>query len=351
MRISRRDFLKYCSIAAGALGLTGTDLLKLENALGVNGALPVVWLNGQACTGCTVSLANSIYYTTVQDLLVSGTIAGIDLRCMETLSGYMGDQFLPALSAIPAGPLSGAFVLAVEGAIPTANHNYCEIANTITGATIASPVTIYDAVNYYGSSSNCAAILSIGTCASYGGIPGAKGGVTGAKGVADALPALASKVVNIPGCPPNPDWIVGTIATVLADPTTFLATLASNPRSIVDNIGRPKQFWKGRQCTNCYRFDSARDFTSIPGHPNRKGRFVGAKRDYNEIGDPTMATWCLRRIGCKGPKTQSDCSSRQWHSNAPGHVGVNWCVGAGAPCQGCTQKDFPDHEGPFLDIL
>jgi len=337
MQISRRAFLKYCSVAAGALGLSATDLVKLEKAFAVNGSLKVIWLNGQACTGCTVSLANSVYYMTLQDLTLYNTPAdAIDLLCNETLSGAQGDAFLPAK------PAAGSYVLAVEGAIPTKNTHYCEIAQTIQGWSGGpSPVTIYDAVTYYGA--DAAAILSIGTCASYGGIPGAKNNPTKAKGVTGlGITALTAKTVNIPGCPPNPNWIVGTIAFVL----TALADGTSVPDAVTalatatDNIRRPKLYFGGRQCTKCYRMDEA-----------ALGHFVGKTRQYDEIGDPTKASWCLRRIGCKGPKTQSDCSYRQWHSPATGEFGVNWCVGAGAPCQGCTQSDFPDRESPFLDIL
>jgi Ni,Fe-hydrogenase I small subunit len=50
MRITRRDFMKYCAISAGALGLTASDLGKIEKALSTeyaDGGTHVVWLNGQ----------------------------------------------------------------------------------------------------------------------------------------------------------------------------------------------------------------------------------------------------------------------------------------------------------------
>jgi len=335
LRISRRAFLKYCAASAAALGLTNSGLLKLEDALAKQGGLTFIWLNGQSCTGCTVSFANSVYYATIQDLLLYGaTSDSIDLLAIETLSASMGDQFLPPL------PVSD-FVLAVEGSIPTENPGYCEIANTISGSGLASPVTIYDAVTYYAGSSNCTGVLSIGTCASYGGIPAARGNMTGAKGIYDAVPsAIKSKVVNIPGCPPNPNWIVGSIAYILANGVSALATR-------LDNIRRPKLYFSCRLCRNCYRLDAASDLTSVPG---RKGLFVGGTRQYDEIGDPNKRTWCLRKIGCKGTQTQSDCSYREWHSSAYSELGVNWCVGAGAPCQGCTQSNFPDKLSPFFGI-
>jgi len=91
LRITRRDFLKYCSVAAGALGLSAGTMMKLDNVLAktvdINGtSLPVVWISGAACTGCTISLANSAFYTTVEDLLINR----IDLRYLDTLMASAG---------------------------------------------------------------------------------------------------------------------------------------------------------------------------------------------------------------------------------------------------------------------
>ena len=70
MYISRREFIKTCAAMAGALGLTSSGLLNLQKVLAVEGAPPVIWLQGQGCTGCSTSLLNSIYYMTVDDLLL-----------------------------------------------------------------------------------------------------------------------------------------------------------------------------------------------------------------------------------------------------------------------------------------
>jgi Ni,Fe-hydrogenase I small subunit len=70
MRLSRRDFLKASSALAGAFGLTSVGLLKYQEAFAAEGASPpVVWLACQNCTGCTVSLLNTIYYATIDQLL------------------------------------------------------------------------------------------------------------------------------------------------------------------------------------------------------------------------------------------------------------------------------------------
>lgn len=39
---------------------------------------------------------------------------------------------------------------------------------------------------------------------------------------------------------------------------------------------------------------------------------------------------CLFELGCLGPLSKASCSRRRWNS------GVNWCIGAGAPCTACS---------------
>ena len=130
MNISRRQFIKYCSIAAGALGLNATDLMKIEKATAATGGLPVLWIAGQACTGCTTSLANSVYYQTIQELLLLGQAANtLDLKVHETLMAAMSNEATQQTPAITASP----FALVVEGAI-TPTNGYCQIGS-YAGAT------------------------------------------------------------------------------------------------------------------------------------------------------------------------------------------------------------------------
>lgn len=347
MRITRRDFLKYCSIAAGALGLTAVDLLKMQKALALPGGLKVIWLNGQACTGCTVSLANSSYYATIQALTLGNPIGSnpsdtLDIAFIETLSGVTGDQIGPAVEAAAAGP----FALCIEGAMPTGDPKYCEIGEDWWAG--SGTVTIANAVKHYAALANCAAVIPVGTCACYGGIPGGFPNPTAAKGflqlIKDDLStatyrAIRNKTINVPGCPPNPNWIVGTIAFLLAN------NLQQFPST--DALKRPRTYFGERICNNCDRFDNAADnFVGVTGFGGG-GMTVVAP---NDIGSPAHNVpngWCLKKAGCKGSRTKSDCSLRKWHSPAALQAGVNWCVGAGAPCQGCTQDKFPDGMSPF----
>jgi len=366
MRITRRDFLKYCTIAAGALGLTATDLLKMEKALALPTGLKVIWLNGQACTGCTVSLANSSYYTTLQDLTLgnpigSGASETLDIAFIETLSGITGDQIGTKIH----DAAQGNFALVIEGAMPTGN--YCEIGENWTDINSGSgAVTIADAVKHYANLSTCKAVIPVGTCACYGGIPAAFPNPTGSNGFLNLIKAssltvpqqrdIRKKTINIPGCPPNPNWIVGTIAFLLAN------NLQQYPSC--DALKRPRTYYGERICNNCDRFANSSTYTTqFP-----LGKFVGVDGvdaplggggctvvAPNDIGHPTInkpSGYCLKKAGCKGSRTKSDCSLRKWHTHVPGSLaaGVNWCVGAGAPCQGCTQDKFPDGMSPFLYI-
>jgi len=212
MRITRREFMKYCATAAGALGLTTTDLMKLEKALATStadGGTQVVWLNGASCTGCTVSFANTAFYSSVQDLLVpwakaavhvgapvgltaAQTVAAIagkltdtgangplDLVFMETLSSSVGHRAIQAAKSA----LSNAYVLCIEGAIQTtSNGDYCRIGNGAS-ASDATTISFANEVLEFANDDNCKVILAVGTCASFGGIPAAQGSQTGARGL------------------------------------------------------------------------------------------------------------------------------------------------------------------------
>jgi len=333
------------------MGLTATDLMKIEKASASTGGLPVIWIAGQACTGCTVSLLNSVYYQTIEELVLLGQASTtLDIKVLETVMGAMSNE-----GTQQAGLTDAAFALVVEGAIPqdanTAHapkEGYCTIGS-YTGATSEN---VGDVVTYLAGHSNCAAILTVGTCSSYGGIPAAAGNVTGASGVLTYLGPnnldgnghrFRSKTICIPGCPPNPNWIVGTIAYLLANGLSMPA---------LDSLRRPRTYYGERICNSCDRFATSLTgqfvgFVGMDADNSASALRVTQPEKIGDIGQNAPGLRCLKKAGCKGSRTKSDCSMRKWHSPGFMQAGVNWCVGAGAPCQGCVQNYFPDRMSPF----
>ncbi len=302
MELTRRDFLRASSAIATALGLTGTGLLELKEAQAAETGVPVIWLQAQGCTGCSVSLLNSISFGTIDDLLINT----LDLEFHPTVMAAAGEE---AVSAAEAAYSQPGYVLVVEGAIPTADGGkYCYLW---------PGTTALDGVRTF--SQNAACVLAVGTCAAYGGMAAGQPNPTAAKGV-EAVLDNGTPVINIPGCPTHPDWIVGTIAYLLAH----------DEIPSLDNRGRPRAFFNNTVHNRC---------------PNRR-------KYYNQKLFATRLSeyGCLNKLGCKGKKTAADCPLpyRQWNSGGQG--GVNWCVGAGSPCQGCTEPDFPDGMSPFFTL-
>ncbi len=283
--------------SAAALSLPMTVVGKLEQALAAGGVdLPkVIWLNGANCTGCTVSLANLFSDTgptDVADLLLNT----ISLAYHPTLMGAAGDLAIQQLKETA----QESYILAVDGGIPTAFNGHTCLLWTDQG----HEVTAMEAIEMLAP--NAAAILSIGTCASYGGMPAGEPNPTGIVGV-DQL--AGNSTVNIPGCPTHPDWIVWTIAHLLAGEMPAL-----------DEQNRPVELY-GREIHK-----------QCPYREGEEAKTFGSRNS------------CLKELGCKGEKTGSDCPSRKWNN------GINWCIGAGSICIGCTEKGFPDSFAPFYKV-
>jgi hydrogenase small subunit len=55
--ISRRSFIKYCSLTATALGLGPSFVGKIAYAMENKPRIPVLWLHGLECTCCSESFS------------------------------------------------------------------------------------------------------------------------------------------------------------------------------------------------------------------------------------------------------------------------------------------------------
>jgi hydrogenase small subunit len=274
--------------------------------------IPVIWLQAAACTGCSISLLNSAS-PTIKNLLIDQVIPGvhINLRFHATIMAGAGEPVIEVLEQT-AKEKKDSYILVVEGAIPTAT----DAMYGAIGERDGKPVSMEDRLVELARDAQ--AILAVGTCASFGGIPAANPNPTGCKPVSKILEAkgISKPLVNIPGCPPHPDWFVGTVASII---------LNGLPKAddLDDNL-RPRAFYGKLIHENCPRrayFDEGK-FAKKPGDEG-----------------------CLYELGCKGPITYADCPLRRWNN------GTNWVIGAGAPCNGCTQPEFPDLVAPFYEKL
>ncbi|WP_455197397.1 hydrogenase small subunit [Kaarinaea lacus] len=287
--VTRREFMKFCAGIAATMGLSSAMSIRIAEAATSPQRPPVIWISAQECTGCTESLLRATHPTIEQLILES-----ISLDYHETLNAGAGHQAEAAKHASMEAN-KGKYILVVDGSIPTKDGGiYCKVANK----------TILEHVEE--GAAGAAAIIAIGSCASWGGIPASGPNPTGAKALHEVV--KDKPIINIPGCPPNPYNFLATVLYVL----TF------NSLPDLDDKGRPK-FAYGRLIhENCERrphFDAGRFAIEFGDEGHRRG-------------------WCLYKLGCKGPETYANCPAILF-----GDVGSgSWPVGTGHPCFGCTEQ-------------
>ena len=297
-RVERRTFLKSVVLMAiASVGLPASAQGKVMKAIAKQKP-SVIWLHFQECTGCTESLLRTEHPpldTLILDL--------VSLDYHETLFVAAGHQVEAAKQAAMKAN-HGKYVLIVEGAIPTKDDGiYCKI-----GGKTAHDLLVEAAAG-------AGAIIAIGSCASWGGIPSSGPNPTGAVGV-DSI-VKDKPVVNLPGCPANPYNLLGTVLQ--------FATYGTLPK--LDKEGRPV-FAYGRtiheDCPRRPHFDAGRFAKQFGDQGHRDG-------------------WCLYKLGCKGPVTYANCSLQHFCE-----VQGAWPIGIGHPCVGCTTKgvafNIPMHQ-------
>jgi hydrogenase small subunit len=302
---SRRDFLQLCTtiVATAPVGLALTDKAtpaQIAKKIAQARKPSVIWLNFQDCTGCTETLLRTSR-PDAADLIIN--IISLDYH--ETLMAACGDQAQDALKSAVANN-DGKFVLVVEGAIPTKEQGRYMMLGGRPALEVLKDV-----------GSKAAAIIAIGSCASWGGVPSADPNPTGATGVDQII--SGKPIVNVPGCPPNPYTFLGVVLEY--------AVMARLPAC--DDLKRPK-FAYDRvihdQCPRRAHFDAGRFVKQFGDEDHRLGH-------------------CLFKMGCKGPVTHAGCSTRQFNEMVDA-----WPIGEGAPCFGCTEKTVGFHVPAFTMV-
>ena len=317
--MDRRDFLKLCALmgVGAVVTLYSSEIKRVigQAAQQAGGKIHLIWLNLASDTGCTISMLQA----SNPDLIEAVVNLGISVDFWKAImtpdydlgwvsSGYTQEDTsqVPILNAaFGDAPLD---VLVVEGTpqigTPTGSSQgfFCTM-----GTNNGSPVTGFELLQRLAAKASY--VVAVGQCSSFGGIPAGNGNVTGAVSVTGALKAasVATKrpVINIPGCPANPDWTLVTLATVLQgfDPE-------------LDDLGRPKAFFSSYIHDDCPRRDAY-----------DRGQMA------TTFDDPVGCFWDL---GCKGPITQAACAKTKWNS------GIGFCTQAGPMCWGCMHPNFPD---------
>jgi hydrogenase small subunit len=261
------------------------ELAGLKTALANPDAPSVLWLQGSGCSGCTISFLNYVAPSEPLDA-ADVLIKSVNLVYHPTLSAGAGESVVAGIKQ------AANFLLLVEGAVPTAFGGHACMPWSEGGR----EVPFQEAVRAL--SEKATQVVCIGTCAAYGGISAMGSNPAAAKSVQEVI---GKATINVPGCPPHPNWIVETLIPLLQG-----KTVASDGR------GRPVSLFGGRRmCDQC------------PFHGRGETRSLGV-RDR-----------CMEGLGCQGETNPAPCPTTQWNNR------VNWCIAAGSPCLGCTDPAFP----------
>ncbi len=295
--VTRRSFLKFCSLTASSLGLGPAVVPRIAEAMETKPRTPVVWLEGLECTCCSESFIRSAH-PLAKDVVLS--MMSLDFH--HTLMAAAGHQAEEALEEL-LKKHKGNYILAVEGNPPLNEDGmYCINAGKPFVETLKRVAA------------DAKAVIAWGACASWGCVQAAKPNPTRATPIDKVI--TGKPIVKVPGCPPIPEVMTGVV--------TYMLTFDRLPP--LDRQGRPAMFYGQRIHDKCYRrphFDA--------------GQFVEAWDD-----EGARKGYCLYKMGCKGPTTYNACSTVRWNE------GVSFPIGSGHGCIGCSEEGFWD-KGTFYD--
>jgi hydrogenase small subunit len=295
---SRRDFLQLCSYAAALAGIEASQFGSVVRAFETKRRPPVVWLHFQECTCCSESFIRSAH-----PIVADVVLDVLSLDYTQTLQAAAGTQAEKCLEDTMQ-KYAGQYILLVEGSVPMKDGGiYCTIAGRTAKEILEE------------AAEGAAMVIAWGSCASNGCIQAANPNPTGATPIHEIL---RRQVINVPGCPP--------IAEVMLGVVTHSLVFRHPPE--LDHLGRPKEFYGRRVHDTCYRrayYDA--------------GLFVQAWDD-----EHARKGYCLYRMGCRGPVTYNACSVTKWNG------AVSYPIQSGHGCIGCSEPNFWDN-GPFYRHL
>jgi hydrogenase small subunit len=282
----------------------------------------VLWISeGMSCDGDSVSITAATL-PSIEDVLL-GNLPGlpkVNLHNKVLHPSLGGEDFLLPFRQAVDDELDAPFVLVIEGSIPNENINgegyWTSFGNDpATG----EPLTLNWWIDRLAP--KAFAVVAIGTCATYGGIHAMAGNPTGCMGLADYLgwdfrSVAGIPIVNVPGCPVQPDNFMETVTWLLYQAAGL------SPMIPLDDQLRPTWLFGKTVHEGCDR----------AGY-YEQGDFAA---DYN-------SPKCLVKVGCWGPVVNCNVTKRGWMD------GIGGCPNVGGICIGCTMPGFPDKFMPFMD--
>ncbi|MHB8691179.1 MAG: NADH-quinone oxidoreductase subunit B family protein [Solirubrobacteraceae bacterium] len=281
----------------------------------------VLWLtSGLGCDGDSVAMTAATN-PSVEDLLV-GALPGAPRIVLynQMLAFESGEEFVSVFARAAAGKLD-PFVMVLEGSVPNEElSGEGHWAGFGVDPDSKQPITTNAWIDRLVP--RAAAVLALGTCAAYGGIPAMRGNPTGAMGLRDYLGAgwttrRGAPIVNLPGCPVQPDSITQVLL--------HLAQYACGAEQLIelDEQARPRWLFSRTVQEGCGRAGFA-----------EQGEFAKS---------PADARGCLVKLGCSGPVAKCNVPTRGWIN------GIGGCPNVGGICIACTMPGFPDAFMPMMD--
>ncbi len=280
----------------------------------------VLWITaGLSCDGDSVSVTAATQ-PAIEDIVL-GAIPGLPKVHLHNpvLAYETGSDFMRHFELAADGKLE-PFVLVVEGSIPNerikADGYWAALG---TDAKTGQPITTCEWIDRLAP--KALAVVGAGTCATYGGIHAMEGNPTGCMGLADYLgwdwrSKAGLPIVNVPGCPVQPDNFTETLLYLLYQ----VAGIA--PMIPLDDKLRPVWLFGKTVHEGC----------------DRAGYY-----EQGDFAESYNSPKCIVKLGCWGPVVNCNVPKRGWMN------GMGGCPNVGGICIGCTMPGFPDKFMPFMD--
>ncbi|MEN8076156.1 hydrogenase small subunit [Clostridioides difficile] len=284
---------KKCKKRLDKLAIDMANRAILEVESGLKKRINAIWLETSGCFGEVISLLDSEDPDVIYMLKKFVNI--------EFFGSIMGDQDGRAYERI-LELINNEFIFIVCGAVPTKDDGLYATIATYAGKRI----TAMDVVKNLGEKAKY--IVTIGTCASFGGPTAGKPNESKALSISEFL--NRKDIINIPGCPANPVWTMGVLGYL---------TSVGIPK--LDINGRPIAYYGETIHDNC---------------PRRK--YFDSDVFAQKFGEKE----CMFLLGCRGPITYAYCPISRWNESD------NWPIGDNTTCIGCADPKFPDGTEPFV---